>query len=235
MKMRFILIGFFQLIFFFQVNALASSCQYFTPIEINCDFYKCLEEKYSCGSEGYPLGYGFKYCKRFSSFNTPSNDNVFGLDLSSKGVQWRDHTLRCLQGELVSTIYEVTQNSCSTVKSIGFGTHAKCYTSGPVSICSLPVKDWAAIMTMVKAQDYFSVESVDQVTDVLVQCGYQLMSEYDGLDVKRSGDYQYLKAGRTYSSNQSKKLNDQLNMKRKKEIESKLQFLYQLEENRRHP
>ena len=32
----------------------------------NCDFYtECVEAKFQCGAEGYPIGYGDKYCRRF--------------------------------------------------------------------------------------------------------------------------------------------------------------------------
>ena len=34
----------------------------------DCDFYKeCMESKFQCGPEGYPMGYGGKYCNRFST------------------------------------------------------------------------------------------------------------------------------------------------------------------------
>ena len=32
----------------------------------NCDFYtQCVEPRFQCGSSGYPLGYGDKYCRKF--------------------------------------------------------------------------------------------------------------------------------------------------------------------------
>ena len=34
--------------------------------EGDCDFYQCLDAQLGgCGWEGYPLGFGHKYCKRF--------------------------------------------------------------------------------------------------------------------------------------------------------------------------
>ena len=44
----------------------------------NCDFYtKCVEAKFLCGSNGYPLDYGDKYCRRFSN-----SSNCFTSDVS---------------------------------------------------------------------------------------------------------------------------------------------------------
>lgn len=32
----------------------------------DCEWYvNCLEERFHCGENGYPLGYGYKYCTRF--------------------------------------------------------------------------------------------------------------------------------------------------------------------------
>lgn len=37
----------------------------------SCLWYPdCLELKYQCGSQGYPIGYGFKYCNKFGQLKT---------------------------------------------------------------------------------------------------------------------------------------------------------------------
>ena len=34
----------------------------------NCDFYtQCVEPRFQCGSDRYPLAYGSKYCHRFKN------------------------------------------------------------------------------------------------------------------------------------------------------------------------
>jgi len=36
------------------------------PVRGQCSFYEdCLEARYHCGPDGYPLGYGKKYCNKF--------------------------------------------------------------------------------------------------------------------------------------------------------------------------
>ncbi|KAJ7780464.1 hypothetical protein B0H14DRAFT_3507542 [Mycena olivaceomarginata] len=38
-----------------------------TPIRDDCTFYTdCLEAKYQCGADGYPIGYGFHFCTKFA-------------------------------------------------------------------------------------------------------------------------------------------------------------------------
>ena len=48
-------------------------CYYHSSVECldlaergECDFYKCLEKTHRCGHTGYALGYGFRYCDRFT-------------------------------------------------------------------------------------------------------------------------------------------------------------------------
>ena len=34
----------------------------------NCGFYtRCVETKFQCGTNGYPLAYGDRYCRRFEN------------------------------------------------------------------------------------------------------------------------------------------------------------------------
>ena len=34
----------------------------------NCEFYtQCVEERFQCGTNGYPLAYGDKYCRRLKN------------------------------------------------------------------------------------------------------------------------------------------------------------------------
>ena len=46
----------------------------------NCEFYRSLEQKFQCGSNGYPLDYGYYYCHEFqkqSSCFTSSVSNFY--------------------------------------------------------------------------------------------------------------------------------------------------------------
>ena len=39
-----------------------------TQVDIgSCNFYKCINWAVHCGTSGYALGYGYRYCRRFYS------------------------------------------------------------------------------------------------------------------------------------------------------------------------
>lgn len=42
----------------------------------DCQFYKELEDKKNCGSNGYPVAYGYKYCVKFGENINSFNDDV---------------------------------------------------------------------------------------------------------------------------------------------------------------
>lgn len=94
-----------------------------------CEWYsQCVEKSLSCGNQGYPLGYGYKYCKKFSAYT----------GFSAEGNKWRDQTLKCLQHELKLTVeltLRTNKNSCADVRTIAFRTHPDCYTREPHSVC----------------------------------------------------------------------------------------------------
>lgn len=43
----------------------------------DCEFYTGMENLLQCGANGYPLGYGYKYCKIFSSNLGVLNQDVW--------------------------------------------------------------------------------------------------------------------------------------------------------------
>lgn len=119
------------------------------PIRDSCAFYEtCLEAQYHCGSSGYPLNYGLKYCSKLTAVR-PS--------FSGAGQTWMLATELCLQRALVpyATAPLGTYN-CDQLRAAAFGNHADCYVQN--GLCSLPVSDWVdlvdtvGILTLVESE-----------------------------------------------------------------------------------
>jgi hypothetical protein len=50
---------------------LPSDCFATLVTDQTCDFYtQCLEKKYHCGPKGYPMGYGYVYCNKFTELSS---------------------------------------------------------------------------------------------------------------------------------------------------------------------
>ena len=81
-----------------------------------CDFYeKCIESKSFCGPTGYAMGYGTRYCKKFSKFI-----HMF----PPHGQEWIRKTLICLKKALVPFQEE---KNCKTIFDAAFDSHPQCY------------------------------------------------------------------------------------------------------------
>ncbi|RPA79645.1 hypothetical protein BJ508DRAFT_415798 [Ascobolus immersus RN42] len=109
----------------------------------SCNFYSiCLEGQYQCGSSGYPLGYGKKYCDKFSANRS---------NFSSKGKTWVDKTMLCLQKKLVS--HAKGGSTCTKIKNAAFASHSTCYVQS--GLCDLSVADFKQILSTVDLADMF--------------------------------------------------------------------------------
>ncbi|RPA80454.1 hypothetical protein BJ508DRAFT_195319, partial [Ascobolus immersus RN42] len=108
----------------------------------SCSFYNtCLESKYKCGSSGYPLGYGKKYCDAFSA-----NRSKF----SKAGQKWVDSTMECLQVFLVP---HTSGSTCKKIKDTAFKSHSDCYIYN--GICDLSWGDLWQVFQTVDFADLF--------------------------------------------------------------------------------
>ncbi|KAF5345490.1 hypothetical protein D9757_013513 [Collybiopsis confluens] len=117
----------------------------------SCVFYAaCLEPHFHCGSQGYPLGFGEKFCTKF---NLPQNVGR----LSDKGKEWMWDTMACLQRALVTELDipapSSSSEACKALETKAFSTHAPCYLSS--GLCSLNPKDWAVIVDIIGIRTLF--------------------------------------------------------------------------------
>lgn len=143
--------------FSFAQEELREEC-YSPPLpNSDCGFYvDCLEQYFPCGSSGYAIGYGFKYCQRFTSETTSQC-------MDSAGHDWVNSTLTCLEQALVPIIEsEINDISCQSIKLDAFDSHPICYTGGggsiptSSSICFLPPSDVKCILSTIDNEDLFS-------------------------------------------------------------------------------
>ncbi|MDO8586988.1 MAG: DUF4157 domain-containing protein [Armatimonadota bacterium] len=108
-----------------------------------CEFYRCREANsgYSLGPRGYYIGYGLKYCRRFSDRLRPT--------LSSAGQNWLDQTRYCLMEHVHHNVPR--DADARTVMRSAFDSHPPCYVRG--GICFLPISDLERIVGIIDPAD----------------------------------------------------------------------------------
>lgn len=140
------------------------------PQSDSCTFYPdCLEARYHCGTEGYPIGYGLHYCSLFAES---------AQDMSGAGRQWISDTRFCLQDALVPYTNATAGReeegepaaSCEEIRKFAFGTHPACYVDS--GVCKLPPTDWAVIVRTVSLPELFgSWEALKATLQTAGMCG----------------------------------------------------------------
>lgn len=131
------------------------------PAENSCTFYSdCLEKKVQCGPSGYPIGYGAKYCQKFTDAKG---------DFSALGRAWITKTMLCLQRALVPYATGEQQGTCAKIKEFAFGTHPGCYVSS--GVCALPPSDWEIVIKTVSLKELFgSVDALKATLQTAKDC-----------------------------------------------------------------
>lgn len=133
----------------------------------DCSFYKeYLEEKFKCGSNGYPIGYGFKYCNRFLEYFS---------NFSSTGKQWVEDTLVCLKQKLVvpyNTFDEKNKDTCDKIKNYAFDSHVQCYVSNGFceELKRSPIQFSLDLFKVYQLKDFLSLLAIKQIKDVMASC-----------------------------------------------------------------
>ncbi|KAF8069041.1 hypothetical protein FPV67DRAFT_1102693 [Lyophyllum atratum] len=112
----------------------------------SCAFYAdCLESKYNCGLDGYPIGYGQHFCEKFRTDRT---------ELSTAGQEWMLNTMLCLQRTLIPEATSAAGVTCASLEMKAFASHGRCYVES--GLCTLPPTDWLAIVRIVEIKTVFA-------------------------------------------------------------------------------
>ena len=146
---------------------LSESCDSLIDIPEDCSFYECFDRNVNCGPDGYPLGYGLRYCSKFLKHLASFPD---------EGKKWITNTLICLKTALKQT-YDENNESCDSIKSIAFNSHPVCYVQS--GFCELFNKGDTfltikAMLEVYEIKDFLNLTSIKQVLDTAKLCGDQV-------------------------------------------------------------
>ena len=120
------------LILFFSVGIYASNCSEATD---DCEYYSCIEEQRHCGEKGYLLGFGKKYCMKFTE-----DEDYF----SSDGKEWILKVRECLIKNLDTPKEGI---SCKKFKRSQVKSHVPCYLES--GYCELSRRDRFAVKKVI--------------------------------------------------------------------------------------
>jgi hypothetical protein len=139
--------------------------------ESTCLQYHVLDEQIlSCGPQGYALGFGARYCDRFSALGIS--------DLSAQGLAWRDATRACLLEDFTAIATDSEEPTCRDLKIRAFQSHPPCYTDplgqrggqNRISFCKLEPRDVLRVLQVVEPLDLLSPLAIQQNVRIAGLC-----------------------------------------------------------------
>jgi hypothetical protein len=110
-----------------------TECQQFSS---DCEYYSCVEATKHCGKRGYLMGFGDKYCRKFSKKEEK---------LSREGKTWMIAVRTCLIHRLENVSTGLT---CKQYKREAIDQHVPCYTKS--GYCDLSKKDKKTIIKIIR-------------------------------------------------------------------------------------
>ncbi len=154
----------FILVSLLTISTFARDCHHLAEND-NCDFYiKCLEKKFNCGEDGYPIGYGDKYCNRFVHYYN---------DFPEQGQEWIIKTMRCLKKALLPFL--IQKATCRDILQIAFDSHPECYfKSGFCQLftdAEIATQSIYGLLEVYQLKDFMKISSLKQVYETSKLCG----------------------------------------------------------------
>ena len=101
-----------------------------------CQYYICEEKIRNCGTRGYLISYGYKYCNLFTS--------KYYSRFSKIGQEWVSKTAYCLQSKINAFPDSL---SCKRIRKEAMKGHLECHLES--GYCNLSRKDKRLIFRIV--------------------------------------------------------------------------------------
>jgi len=135
----------------------------------DCGWYiGCLQRKFMCVYDEYPLGYGFRYCNKFHDhYNEFDND----------GKKFVTAVTLCLQEQLIP-YYKLDNITCQELHKLSFQTHPYCYLNVQPNFCHIALKNIITLLKIYEIADLLTWEALKQEIEVLDHCAIDVKPIY---------------------------------------------------------
>lgn len=131
-----------------------------------CDFYTCFENRRNCGTNGYMLGYGGKYCNKFGQHFNKFNE---------AGRNWIVCARKCLTKALIGS-YQTSAPAgyrCDNITDYAFHTHVDCYVN--CGFCHIWSTNKLALLSVYDLSDFLARRAITQVLEVAKKCVFDVL------------------------------------------------------------
>ena len=128
-----------------------------------CDFFKCFEERFSCGNKFWIMNWGYKYCRRYA-------DQKFIDQFTPDGKTLLSYINQCLPSKLEKFYKSKRSIRCKTLSNNMFEAQGKCYEEIQKTFCKAFPENSNLFMNILDQSDLMNMDSFSMIKKVADQC-----------------------------------------------------------------
>lgn len=127
-----------------------------------CEFFKCFEERFPCGSEYWIINWGYKYCTRYTEIS-------FFNKFTESGKKLLNHINTCLPQSL-KRAYRKRSHNCKRLQNYAFKAQGRCYAKKQKLFCEAFPENSKLFTQVLDQSDFFNMDSVKMIKQTAENC-----------------------------------------------------------------
>lgn len=128
-----------------------------------CEFFKCFEERFPCGTKYWVLNWGYKYCRRYAN-------KQFTDKFTTEGKQMLTHLNKCLPSKLEKLYKSKRPVRCQNLSDNMFGVQANCYEEILPTFCKAFPDNKNLLMNIMDQSDMMNMNSFSMIKKLGDKC-----------------------------------------------------------------
>jgi hypothetical protein len=128
-----------------------------------CEFFRCFEDRFPCGTQYWNLRWGMRYCKKYSDPEVLSTFTPLGRKLLNQ-------TNTCVGLQLEKTYQKDKSLKCRSFYNNAFKIQSKCYAEDPELFCKSFPENRIQFSKVTDVKDYMDSNFLSMIKGALSKC-----------------------------------------------------------------
>jgi hypothetical protein len=138
------------------------SAKNITQVE-RCEFFKCFEDRYPCGTRYWIMNWGYKYCRRYA-------DQTFVNKFTPEGKKLLEHVNKCLPSHFEKMYKSKRPLRCKKLSQDAFNAQGKCYQSVQSLFCKAFPANKDLFIQVLDQSDFINMDSITMIKKTADKC-----------------------------------------------------------------
>jgi len=128
-----------------------------------CEFFKCFEDRYPCGSNYWVINWGYKYCRRYA-------DQTFIDKFTDVGKELLAFINECLPNHFEKFYKSKRQLRCKKLYRDAFEAQGDCYAQVQEKFCKAFPENKKLFIEVLDPADFMNIDSITMIRKTAENC-----------------------------------------------------------------